>query len=533
MQRHTRRHLIGWSVAGILTLVAVGIIVGAVGRSPSAPSPVGGEPGLEASDGTTMTVETVHPNSDPNFAISVTEPAYVSAFFRAELEARVAGPVRYVYKGTGDRVLAGEPLVTIDVPDLEQEVDHKGAVVRQREDDLELAIANASVAASGVPMAESNVRSKQADVQAAEANRSFRRRELSRFEGLERERAVQTGVVEERTLYYQSAEAALSSASAALLKAQAEVQEARAKLVSAQADVRLKRSLIEVARKDRDRSQAFLSYATVTAPFDGVITRRSIDPGSFVQTGASARGTPLLVVERTDIVTVYANIPDQYAPFISRDTKAVIEMNELPGRPLEGRVTRFAPSLSESDRTMRVEVDLFNGGAAAYRRFTAGAAAAVLAGFGQFSVPHALTLCGASQESWRIHNAKGARDPFPLRPRVSGQSGDDRGVRLYPGMYGRLTLHLRSFRRALLVPRDSIVSRGGKPYLVEVRAGKAVWVPVEVEVADMQRAKVSVLERVEGTESRRELTGREEIVLRHAGEVADGQAVVTAPKEDW
>src|SRR5262245_12347466 len=63
-------------------------------------------------------VKTVLPKKDKAFVRAITGPAYVEAFYRADLFAHVAGPVKYVEKDIGDTVTGGELLVEIDVPDL-------------------------------------------------------------------------------------------------------------------------------------------------------------------------------------------------------------------------------------------------------------------------------------------------------------------------------------------------------------------------------------------------------------------------------
>ena len=75
--------------------------------------------------------------------------------------------------------------------------------------------------------------------------------------------------------------------------------------------------------------------------------------------------------KKTDIVTIYTNLPDNYAPYVDSKTEAIIEMSELPGVQIHTRITRFSPSLQtpSSDRTMRIEVDLYNRGPKPYREF--------------------------------------------------------------------------------------------------------------------------------------------------------------------
>ena len=72
-----------------------------------------------------------------------------------------------------------------------------------------------------------------------------------------------------------------AAARAAVQDAQAELEKAKAKSEAAHADVKVAESLVGVARKDKEKAQALLSFATIRAPFDGVITRRNVDPGDI------------------------------------------------------------------------------------------------------------------------------------------------------------------------------------------------------------------------------------------------------------
>src|SRR5207302_8800530 len=130
-------------------------------------------------------------------------------------------------------------------------------------------------------------------------------------------------VVDEEERDFRSARASVKGADAGVKKAQAELLEKLAALEAAEADVELQQARVDVARKDRDRVQALADYAKIRAPFDGTITRRTIDPGEFVHSASTAQAEPLLSIARADIVTVVAKLPDNHAPFVSADTEAV------------------------------------------------------------------------------------------------------------------------------------------------------------------------------------------------------------------
>jgi hypothetical protein len=231
------------------------------------------------------------------------------------------------------------------------------------------------------------------------------------------------------------------------------------------------------------------------------VTRRSVDPGSFVQNSATGRTDPMLTVARTDIVTVYMKLPDSYAPYVTRDTEAVIEMGELPGWRIRGKITRYSPSLQtpEHDRTMRVEVDLFSGSVGEYQHMVERAKATQNAGFKS----HVL----------------------PAFPTVNGKQSVGLGGKLLPGMFGTMRLTLQKFANAWIVPSTALVSQGGRYFLYLVKDGKSVQVPVDVQVNDGRLAKVTLVEVVGGKEIRHDLTGEETVIVSNQGELSDGQAV--------
>jgi multidrug efflux pump subunit AcrA (membrane-fusion protein) len=458
------------------------------------------DPVQEPEGESTIAVTTVKPRRDPHFTASVEQPAYVEAYYQADLMARVAGPVKTAIFDIGDRVNANDSLVQIDVPDLVEDVRQKEAVVVQREREMALAQANIATAAASVDASQGMVKMRESDVARADANRSFREKELRRFKGLASgpSPAVTQDILDERTEYYEASVAASAAARAAVGKAQADLEEAKGKLAAARADVSLKEALVGVARKDLDKAKALLDLANVRAPFDGVITHRNVDPGSFVQNAATARTEPLLTLARTDIVTLYMKVPDNFAAFVNRDTEVVIQMN---GLVIRGTVTRFSPSLvsPEHDRTMRVEVDLYNGSAEEYAAFAAREKA--------------------------TGNADLKSRKLPAFPAVAGQEKRTEPLGLLPGQYGKMRLILRSFKTAYLLPSSAVFSQGGTSYVFLVKDGRAVKMPVEIQADNGKTVKLVLLETVGGAEVRRELTGEEEVVACNQGELSNGQAV--------
>jgi RND family efflux transporter MFP subunit len=104
-----------------------------------------------------------------------------------------------------------------------------------------------------------------------------------------------------------------------------------------------------------------LGYARIEAPFDGVITRRNVDTGHLTRPGADA--PPLFVAARTDVVTIAVDIPETYATDVDPGDRALVKLQAMKGRTVEGKVTRTAWALDPKTRTIRVEIDIPNPGA--------------------------------------------------------------------------------------------------------------------------------------------------------------------------
>jgi membrane fusion protein, multidrug efflux system len=104
-------------------------------------------------------------------------------------------------------------------------------------------------------------------------------------------------------------------------------------------------------------------YKTITAPFDGIVTERDIDPGHLIPqstAGASATGAAVVSVATLKPLRIFAYVPQNVSPFIKDGDQATITVTEYPGRKYTGTVTRHPNALSPNTRTMLVEVDLPN-----------------------------------------------------------------------------------------------------------------------------------------------------------------------------
>jgi RND family efflux transporter MFP subunit len=246
----------------------------------------------------------------------IEQPAYIEAIEETPLVARIAGYVHKVHVDIGDPVKRDDVLAELSVPEMAIELQQKEALVRQAEAELKLA---------------------RDSVAAADAEHKRMKSQFERFSKIGGSVLGKEDIEETRYAY--------------------EASKARHDI--AQSDVGVKEARVDVAKANRDHARAMLDYSKIRAPFDGVITRRQIHTGHFLQPATGPGAMPLFVVARIDTVRVLLHVPEAEALYVSPGMAARVRVN---GHEVDGKVTRSSWSFDPKARTLRTEVDLPNPG---------------------------------------------------------------------------------------------------------------------------------------------------------------------------
>ncbi|MBI3464433.1 MAG: efflux RND transporter periplasmic adaptor subunit [Planctomycetes bacterium] len=344
------------------------------------------------------------------------QPGRIEAFEVTPIYAKLAGYVEEVKVDIGDLVQKGQTLVRIWVPEMHDEVAEKEARVGQAEADVQQAQAAVTAAEAAAATAEAYISQMRAGIVRATAEHQRWTAEHRRLQDLASRGSVTERLVDETRNQLQAAEASRQEAEAAVVSAEAVLRQRRAEVLKSQSDVRAFQSRLRVAQAELARTKTLLAYAEIKAPFDGVITRRNVDTGHFVELGNGQR-EPLLVIARTDLVRIFVDVPETEAASVSSGNEGdavKLQIQALGGQELEGRITRTSWSLDESNRSLRTEIDL--------------------------------------------PNPEGA---------------------LRPGMYALATILLEERQNVITVPATAVVRNGREAHVCRVRAGKIEHVPVQ------------------------------------------------------
>lgn len=113
---------------------------------------------------------------------------------------------------------------------------------------------------------------------------------------------------------------------------------------------------LSTAKADMERIETMLGFASITAPFDGQITDRKIDPGSYVEAGRS----PLVTLVDASTIRVQIPVTELECPLATVGKPVKVQIESLGSAAFEGTITRRTGALDEATRTMLVEADLKN-----------------------------------------------------------------------------------------------------------------------------------------------------------------------------
>jgi len=114
---------------------------------------------------------------------------------------------------------------------------------------------------------------------------------------------------------------------------------------------------VRSAQSNVQRVKELQSYEKIYAPFDGVITARTVDTGQLIDTGAAKE---LFRLQANQTLRVYTNLPQIYSQSVKVGMKIGITFAEHTGKTYMGTLVRTADAIDPASRTLLVEIDVDN-----------------------------------------------------------------------------------------------------------------------------------------------------------------------------
>ncbi|HVX13550.1 MAG TPA: efflux RND transporter periplasmic adaptor subunit [Pirellulales bacterium] len=303
---------------------------------------------------------------------TVRQPGQIEAFQQAPLYAKMPGYVRRFLIDIGDKVQGpcydtsdnltkrGQLLAEVAIPELDQELRQKHALVEQATAEVKQARAAVKVARATLKPAEEQYEQALANLDRMEADYAKWESEYQRIVKLAETKAVNSKLVDEERDALRKSDASRREAASRKNAAIAMIAQIRAEIEKAEADELAAQARQAVAEADEARVTAMADYQRIEAPFDGVVSQRIVDVGHFVQPAEAAHARPLFTIVQTNVVRIFVDVPELDAPFVDAGDHAVLQVPALDQKEFPATVTRTAWALDRDTRTLRAEVDVAN-----------------------------------------------------------------------------------------------------------------------------------------------------------------------------
>ncbi len=256
-----------------------------------------------------------------NFSNSVNLTAEFEPYQEVDVMAKVSGYIREIKVDIGDRVVKDQLLATLEIPEMQDDLTRAAAAIEE---------ANAGLAAARDEWQRDESAHDMAHV-------SYTRiLEVSKKE---------RGIVPQQEV---------DEIHSRDLAAEAQVSAAKSRIAACEQRIR-------VSQAEQARYKTMYQYAQITAPFEGVITKRYANTGSLIQAGTASQSQamPVVRLSQNSLLRLQLPVPESDVPLVRLGEPVDVNVSALH-RTFPGVVKRFSDKVDESTRTMKTEVEVPN-----------------------------------------------------------------------------------------------------------------------------------------------------------------------------
>ncbi len=254
----------------------------------------------------------VAPAVRQNIATYVSLDGQVAPLEQSTLAFQQNGTITSIAVNVGDRVSAGQSLASIDSSVLRAQASQAQAQAQQQS-------ATAQGSRVGLPV---QIQTNQATLETAQAALRNAKLVYDQDVALEKDGYVSEAQLEAARAAYVQAAQAYNTAKIGLqnnIVSEQNTKAAVAAAVAAQANARTLNTQV--------------AQTTLYAPYDGVITQRLLDPGSYA--GPQA---PVLGISRVAKLWININVPDTDLPYVHPGSAVSFTSSSLPGRTFHANI---------------------------------------------------------------------------------------------------------------------------------------------------------------------------------------------------
>lgn len=255
------------------------------------------------------------------------------------ISPKVSGYVDRLFVEDNVTVKIGDTLVVLDDRDLKLKVLQSVAALENAKANLASIQASHATSQENVLSSKSNLDASEGNIEIAKVKAKRADQDFKRYEAL-----VKTNSITQQQFEQAEAERDAAAKQLEVAKRQREstfrqTAASKAQSTVSEKNISLAKTLIEEREADLKSSQLQLSYAYVLAPAAGVVSRKSVQVGQYVQAGQSLFA---LVAEKQKWIV--ANFKETQLEKMKPGQTTEIEVDAFPGESFMGKVESISPA---------------------------------------------------------------------------------------------------------------------------------------------------------------------------------------------
>jgi len=263
-----------------------------------------------------------------DIARSVVAVGKIEPLSKIEVKSKANGIIQALLVDVGDSVKEGDILAELDKENLRAQVREARATLDAEEASLKTALAV-------------EARSR---IEAANPELDFARRDHERLQALFSQQVASQQALDDAARAFEIAKNRQKLLEAAVQTALAQVDQAKARVAAAKAAL--------------DRAEENLRYATIRAPFAGIVLTRNTEVGDAVSSILNMGSAATLIMTLGDVSSVYikGNVDEADIGKIQTDYPVRTKVESFPNESFAGTVKRIAPMGKELNNVTTFEV---------------------------------------------------------------------------------------------------------------------------------------------------------------------------------
>jgi membrane fusion protein (multidrug efflux system) len=260
-----------------------------------------------------------------------TDDAFIAGHV-ISIAPRVDGQVVAVHVLDNQMVHSNDLLVEIDPATYATTLAQKNAARDSQGSSYKAAVAAYELMSQKVKTAEASAQSSQAEVVSAEATETKAKADFERAQALIKDQTISSQEFDQAKASVDKAEADLNSARQKAAEDESKIDEASAQKDAAWAEAGSVLAQSKQAGTEVDSAQLNLSYTKIFAPADGLVTRKQVEVGDYLQTGQQIMS--LVPAE----VWVTANFKESQLEKMRKGQPVLVSVDALGGRVFRAHV---------------------------------------------------------------------------------------------------------------------------------------------------------------------------------------------------